>query len=220
MHLILPASDPVLPWTALIVGFGLWIPCLYYWGLNQFITQRALASQSLKQGQYGMIFAAVLKALNALAHHHSRNDSGAALSAACFPCRFKPRPGLSAPGSLPAPCGTQRLHVRRDNRCGGLFSRLNVELRFNYLHHGHFQAALEERCLPEIDCAGGTNYDDCVCPDWGLDRADSRAAELQGNFQLYSGIPGIRVARSAGGISVWAVGEARAGFERALLRWR
>jgi solute:Na+ symporter, SSS family len=63
MHLILPASDPVLPWTALIVGFGLWIPCLYYWGLNQFITQRVLASQSLKQGQYGMIFAAALKAL-------------------------------------------------------------------------------------------------------------------------------------------------------------
>ena len=63
MHLILPASDPVLPWTALIVGFGLWIPCLYYWGLNQFITQRVLASQSLKQGQYGMMFAAVLKGL-------------------------------------------------------------------------------------------------------------------------------------------------------------
>ncbi|MGA9060043.1 MAG: sodium/solute symporter [Terracidiphilus sp.] len=63
MHLILPASDPLLPWTALIVGFGLWIPCLYYWGLNQFITQRALASKSLKQGQYGMIFAAVLKSL-------------------------------------------------------------------------------------------------------------------------------------------------------------
>ncbi len=63
MHLFLPASDPLLPWTALIVGVGLWIPCLYYWGLNQFITQRALASQSLKQGQYGMIFAAVLKGL-------------------------------------------------------------------------------------------------------------------------------------------------------------
>jgi SSS family solute:Na+ symporter len=63
MHLILPASDPVLPWTALIVGFGLWIPCLYYWGLNQFITQRVLAARSLKQGQYGMIFAAALKAL-------------------------------------------------------------------------------------------------------------------------------------------------------------
>jgi SSS family solute:Na+ symporter len=61
MHLILPASSPVLPWTSLIVGFGLWIPCLYYWGLNQFITQRTLASQSLKQGQYGLIFAAALK---------------------------------------------------------------------------------------------------------------------------------------------------------------
>jgi len=63
MHLILPASDPVLPWTALIVGFGLWIPCLYYWGLNQFITQRVLASESLRQGQYGMVFAAALKSL-------------------------------------------------------------------------------------------------------------------------------------------------------------
>jgi len=63
MHLILPASDPVLPWTALIVGFGLWIPVLYYWGFNQFITQRVLASQSLKQGQNGMIFAAGLKSL-------------------------------------------------------------------------------------------------------------------------------------------------------------
>jgi SSS family solute:Na+ symporter len=63
MHLFLPASDPVLPWTALIVGLGLWIPVLYYWGFNQFIAQRALASQSLKQGQYGMIFAAGLKLL-------------------------------------------------------------------------------------------------------------------------------------------------------------
>lgn len=63
MHLILPASDPVLPWPALIVGFGLWIPVLYYWGFNQFITQRVLASESLKQGQNGMIFAAGLKAI-------------------------------------------------------------------------------------------------------------------------------------------------------------
>jgi len=62
MHLILPASNPVLPWTALIVGIGLWIPCLYYWGLNQYITQRTLAAESLRQGQYGVIFAAILKA--------------------------------------------------------------------------------------------------------------------------------------------------------------
>jgi SSS family solute:Na+ symporter len=61
MHLVLPANNPVLPWTSLIVGTGLWIPCMYYWGLNQFITQRTLASRSLKQGQYGMLFAAALK---------------------------------------------------------------------------------------------------------------------------------------------------------------
>jgi SSS family solute:Na+ symporter len=62
MHLMLPAENDILPWTSLIVGFGLWIPCFYYWGLNQYITQRTLASKSLKQGQLGTIFAAILKA--------------------------------------------------------------------------------------------------------------------------------------------------------------
>ncbi|GAG75168.1 unnamed protein product, partial [marine sediment metagenome] len=49
----------VLPWTALIVG--LWIPNFYYWGLNQFITQRTLGAKSLRQGQRGIVFAAALK---------------------------------------------------------------------------------------------------------------------------------------------------------------
>jgi SSS family solute:Na+ symporter len=59
MHVILPADHDVLPWTALVLG--LWIPNFYYWGLNQFITQRALAAKSLKQGQLGIMFAASLK---------------------------------------------------------------------------------------------------------------------------------------------------------------
>jgi SSS family solute:Na+ symporter len=59
LHMILPANHPVIPWTALVVG--LWIPNFYYWGLNQFITQRTLAAKSLKQGQLGIIFAALLK---------------------------------------------------------------------------------------------------------------------------------------------------------------
>ncbi|MEW5900345.1 MAG: solute:sodium symporter family transporter [Acidobacteriota bacterium] len=59
LHMILPASHPVIPWTALIIG--LWIPNFYYWGLNQFITQRTLAAKSLKQGQLGILFAAFLK---------------------------------------------------------------------------------------------------------------------------------------------------------------
>jgi solute:Na+ symporter, SSS family len=61
LHMILPADHPVLPWTALIIG--LWIPNFYYWGLNQYITQRTLAAQSLRQGQLGIIFAAFLKLL-------------------------------------------------------------------------------------------------------------------------------------------------------------
>jgi SSS family solute:Na+ symporter len=57
--MILPSDHSVLPWTALVIG--LWIPNLYYWGLNQYITQRTLAAKSLRQGQMGIIFAAFLK---------------------------------------------------------------------------------------------------------------------------------------------------------------
>lgn len=59
MHMSLPKDHPALPFTALI--FGIWIPNFYYWGLNQYITQRTLASKSLSEGQKGVIFAAFLK---------------------------------------------------------------------------------------------------------------------------------------------------------------
>jgi SSS family solute:Na+ symporter len=61
LHMILPSNHPEIPWTALIIG--LWIPNFYYWGLNQYITQRTLGARSLKQGQLGVIFAAGLKLL-------------------------------------------------------------------------------------------------------------------------------------------------------------
>jgi SSS family solute:Na+ symporter len=59
MHMVLPKSDLNIPWTALIIG--LWIPNFYYWGLNQYITQRILGSASLREGQKGLVFAAALK---------------------------------------------------------------------------------------------------------------------------------------------------------------
>jgi len=59
LHTVLPADHPILPWTAMIIG--IWIPNLYYWGLNQFITQRALAAKTLKHGQLGVLFAAAMK---------------------------------------------------------------------------------------------------------------------------------------------------------------
>ena len=61
MNMFLPASDKILPWTALLLG--LWIPNFYYWGLNQYITQRTLGSASLAQGQRGIVFAAAMKLL-------------------------------------------------------------------------------------------------------------------------------------------------------------
>jgi SSS family solute:Na+ symporter len=61
LNMFLPASDSTLPWTALLLG--LWIPNFYYWGLNQYITQRTLGSASLSEGQKGIVFAAFMKLL-------------------------------------------------------------------------------------------------------------------------------------------------------------
>ncbi len=94
LNMFLPADDHVLPWTALLLG--LWIPNFYYWGLNQYITQRTLGSSSLSEGQKGIVFSAFLKlvipfvvvipgiiAFN-LFHHEmqleSRGDAGTAMS--------------------------------------------------------------------------------------------------------------------------------------------
>ncbi len=63
--MILDKSNPSysqLPGIAVLVG-GLWIVNLYYWGLNQYIIQRALAAKSLQEAQKGVAFAAFLKLL-------------------------------------------------------------------------------------------------------------------------------------------------------------
>lgn len=59
LHMKRPLDDPEIPWSALLLG--LWIPNFFYWGLNQYITQRTLGSKSLAEGQKGVIFAASLK---------------------------------------------------------------------------------------------------------------------------------------------------------------
>lgn len=61
--MILDKSNPAyneLPGIAVLVG-GMWVANLYYWGFNQYIIQRTLASKSLKEAQKGILFAAVLK---------------------------------------------------------------------------------------------------------------------------------------------------------------
>ena len=60
LHMIRPWNDPDVPWLAVFVG-GLWIPNIFYWGLNQFITQRTLAAKNLAEGQKGILLAAVMK---------------------------------------------------------------------------------------------------------------------------------------------------------------
>jgi SSS family solute:Na+ symporter len=58
LHLFLPRDHKELPWTVLLGG--MWIPIIYYCGLNQFIMQRTLAAKNLKEGQLGIIFAGAL----------------------------------------------------------------------------------------------------------------------------------------------------------------
>ena len=62
LHVILPWNDPDVPWLAVFVG-GLWIPNLFYWGLNQFITQRTLGAKSLAEGQKGIFLCCFFKLL-------------------------------------------------------------------------------------------------------------------------------------------------------------
>ena len=52
-------DTPAMPWHILLIG--IWIPNFYYWGLNQYITQRILGSASLAEGQKGLVLAAALK---------------------------------------------------------------------------------------------------------------------------------------------------------------
>ncbi len=61
LHMARQQDDKKIPLSALFVG--LWIPNFFYWGLNQYITQRTLGSKSLAEGQKGIIFAAFLKLL-------------------------------------------------------------------------------------------------------------------------------------------------------------
>ncbi len=60
LHTVLPWNHPEMPWVAVFIG-GLWIPNLYYWGLNQFITQRTLGARNLAEGQKGIFLAAFIK---------------------------------------------------------------------------------------------------------------------------------------------------------------
>ena len=60
-HMVLPLDHPELPWIGVFIG--LWIPNIFYWGCNQFITQRALAAKSIEEAQKGVVFAGFLKLL-------------------------------------------------------------------------------------------------------------------------------------------------------------
>ena len=66
MDVVRPWNDPHMSWIAIFIG-GMWIPNIFYWGLNQFITQRTLGAKSVHEGQKGILFAAFMKLLMPIA---------------------------------------------------------------------------------------------------------------------------------------------------------
>ena len=58
-NVIKPIDDEALPWPGLFTG--VFIIGFYFWGTNQYITQRTLAAKSVRQGQWGSMFAGFLK---------------------------------------------------------------------------------------------------------------------------------------------------------------
>ncbi len=61
-HMVRPWNDPELPWIGVFFG-GMWLANIFYWGCNQFITQRTLAAKDVWHGQMGVVFAGFLKLL-------------------------------------------------------------------------------------------------------------------------------------------------------------
>ena len=64
--MVLSADNPSykdLPGVWILLGLGVWIGHFFYWGFNQYITQRALAAKDVKEAQKGVMFAAYLKLL-------------------------------------------------------------------------------------------------------------------------------------------------------------
>ena len=60
-RLIKPADDAFLPWPGLA---GVVLLGFYYWTLNQYFVQRALAARSLAEGRMGALFGGLLKLPN------------------------------------------------------------------------------------------------------------------------------------------------------------
>lgn len=54
-----PIDDQSMPWPSVFTGVLLL--GFYFWGTNQYITQRTLASKNIRQGQWGALFAGFLK---------------------------------------------------------------------------------------------------------------------------------------------------------------
>jgi solute:Na+ symporter, SSS family len=61
-HMAMSWNHAELPWVGVFFG-GMWLVNIFYWGCNQFITQRTLAARNVWHGRMGVVFAGYLKLL-------------------------------------------------------------------------------------------------------------------------------------------------------------
>lgn len=147
LHMVRPATDPSIPWTALIIG--LWIPNFFYWGLNQYIMQRTLGSKSLAEGQLGIVFAAFLKLIipfvvvipGILAFNLYRGDLQAQAVARNAPIVAEFNTG-----------GSQRAFPFSEN-----FATLNPDFARRIIEHNRALAAVPPETPGEVTAANGAD---------------------------------------------------------------
>ena len=122
LSIILPASDPVMPWPGLLTG--VFLLGFYFWGTNQFMVQRTLGAKDLNPWTLGRALCRVAQT----AHHLPHGDARP-LRAAPLPRRRIPDPGRQLGPDLPN--AHVRLAAHRhpgiDHRCVG--SRHYVQRR-------------------------------------------------------------------------------------------
>ena len=184
MHMVLPHDHAELPWSVLLGG--MWIPIVYYCGLNQFIVQRTLAARSVKQAQLGAIFAGALWllvpfaiVLPGLVADQLYGDPRAH------------RPGLPDAGPEAGPGGPARAHLRGAGGSGDqlVASMLNsastiltMDLWKRYLH----RRLRVQPGADRPDHVGGL-------PPHRRRGVAVRAARGRG-LHVHPGVPGLRVA--------------------------
>ena len=207
LHTVLPWNHPEMPWLAVFVG-GLWIPNLFYWGLNQFITQRTLAARSLADGQRGAVSGRLHQARDPV-HHHLPGDHG---RRAVRRSDDEPRSGLPGHDARAAARGADGRDVRRSVRGGDELARFDAEFRRDDLQRGPVQAASPAQgVVAQADGCGAGNHRGARA---GRLSVGAGGGQRRKRLRVYPDVLGVHLAGDRGRVPLRAVRAANAAGRR------